>query len=191
MSGLLVERSGGAPTRPYQPPGIWEDFSFNQIRYSQDHGEALYRRSLYTFWRRSIGPPNMFDVSARQVCTVKESRTNTPLHALVMLNDITYVETARVWAQKLLAQNDLGADDRLAVAFRQATARPPRPEELKVLAAAYRRVREEFAKNRSAAEKLLLTGESPRDTRFDAVEHAALTAVLNLMLNLDEVVTKE
>ncbi len=191
MSGLLIERAGGPPTRPYQPPGIWEDFSFNQIRYSQDHGEALYRRSLYTFWRRSIGPPNMFDVSARQVCTVKESRTNTPLHALVMLNDITYVEAARVWAQKLLSQNDLGADDRLALAFRQATARPPRPEELKVLAAAYRRVRDEFAKNRPAAEKLLLTGESPRDPRFDAVEHAALTAVLNMVLNLDEVVTKE
>ncbi|HYT88445.1 MAG TPA: PSD1 and planctomycete cytochrome C domain-containing protein, partial [Gemmataceae bacterium] len=92
LSGLLVERRGGPPVRPYQPPGIWEEMSFGFIKYVQDKGEGLYRRSLYTFWRRSVGPTNLFDTAPRQVCTVRLPRTNTPLHALVLMNDTTYVE---------------------------------------------------------------------------------------------------
>src|SRR6185437_233122 len=93
-SGLLVEQLGGPPVKPYQPPGIWEEATFGQIKYQQDHGEALYRRSLYVFWRRIVGPTLFFDTASRQICTVKESRTNTPLHALTVLNDITYNEAA-------------------------------------------------------------------------------------------------
>src|SRR5207237_1513180 len=139
LSGLLVDKVGGPPVRPYQPPGLWEDFSFNQIKYVQDHGDSLYRRSLYTFWRRSIGPPNMFDTSARQVCTVRQSRTNTPLHALILMNDVTFTEAARVRAERLMKQAGT-PDQRLAIAFRAATSRSPSTVEQKVLMAGYERL---------------------------------------------------
>ena len=100
IGGLLVEKVGGPPVRPYQPPGIWEEMSFGQIRYDQGHGEDLYRRSLYTFWRRTVGPPDLFDTPARQACTVRQVRTNTPLQSLILLNDVVYVEAARALAQR-------------------------------------------------------------------------------------------
>jgi hypothetical protein len=190
MSGLLVEKIGGPPVRPYQPPGLWEDFSFNQIKYLQDKGDKLYRRSLYTFWRRSIGPPNMFDTPNRQVCTVRQARTNTPLHALILMNDVTFVEAARVWAERLMKAEKAPAS-RLALAWRQATARPASPIEQKVLLAGYQRVLKQYQSDKSAAEKLVNTGEWPRDKSLDIAEHAALTAMLNMILNLDEVITKE
>ncbi len=190
LSGLLVEKIGGAPVRPYQPPGLWEDFSFNQIKYVQDKGDKLYRRSLYTFWRRSIGPPNMFDTSSRQVCTVKQSRTNTPLHALILLNDVTFVEASRVWAERLM-KAEKSPGPRLALAWSQATARPPSPTEQKVLLAGYQRVLKQYQSDKAAAEKLVSAGEWPRDKSLDVAEHAALAAMLNMILNLDEVMTKE
>ena len=104
LSGLLVEQVGGPPVKPYQPAGIWEEFSFGQIRYQQDRGPSLYRRSLYTFWRRTVGPTNLFDASMRQVCEVKPTRTNTPLHALVTLNDVTFAEASRVLAWRMAAR---------------------------------------------------------------------------------------
>jgi hypothetical protein len=190
LSGLLVDKVGGPPVRPYQPPGLWEDFSFNQIRYVQEHGESLYRRSLYTFWRRSIGPPNMFDTSARQVCTVRPSRTNTPLHALILLNDVTFVEAARVWAERLMKQPGT-PEERLSRAFRMATARPPSDAELQVLHSGYQRLLREYAADRTAAQKLVSTGEYPRDMSLDVVQYAAYTGMVNTMLNLDEVINKE
>ncbi|MCI0739004.1 MAG: PSD1 and planctomycete cytochrome C domain-containing protein [Gemmataceae bacterium] len=191
LSGLLVDKIGGPPVRPYQPPGLWEDFSFNQIKYTQDKGEKLYRRSLYTFWRRSIAPPNMFDTSARQVCTVRQSRTNTPLHALILLNDVTFVEAARVWAERLMKEGGKTPEQRLHLAFRMATARHPTAVEQNVLMQGFERTLKHFQSDRTAAMKLVQTGESPRDARLDAVEQAAYAAVLNMILNLDEVVTKE
>ena len=190
LSGLLVEKVGGPPVRPYQPPGLWEDFSFNQIKYVQDMGEKLYRRSLYTFWRRSIGPPNMFDTPARQVCTVRPSRTNTPLHALILMNDVTFVEAARVWAERLMKQPG-SPEDRLNLAFRTATARYPSAVEQKVLVDGFRRLRSQYAADQGAAQKLVSTGEFARDKTLDVVEHAALAAMANMILNLDEVITKE
>lgn len=190
LAGLLVEKVGGPPVRPYQPPGLWEDFSFNQIRYTQDKGENLYRRSLYTFWRRSIAPPNLFDTPSRQVCTVRASRTNTPLHALILLNDVTFVEASRVWAEKLMREAK-SPEDRLSLAFRQATSRPARDSELKILLSAYDRTLKKYQTDRPAAEKLVGTGEWPRPKDLDVIEHATLTAVLNVMMNLDEVVTRE
>jgi hypothetical protein len=191
LGGLLVEKVGGPPVRPYQPPGLWEDFSFNQIRYTQDKGESLYRRSLYTFWRRSISPPNMFDTSARQVCTVRQGRTNTPLHALVLLNDVTFVEAARAWGQRLIKDGGKTPDERLSLAFRMATARRPTAAERSVLVQGYRRVLGQFQAERGAALKLVSVGESRRDPHVDVAELAAHTAVLNMILNLDEVLTKE
>jgi hypothetical protein len=190
LGGLLVEKNGGPPVRPYQPPGLWEDFSFNQIKYVQDHGDKLYRRSLYTFWRRSIGPPNMFDTPNRQVCTVRQARTNTPLHALILMNDVTFVEAARVWAERLMKEEKT-PNLRLALAWRQATARAPNPTEQKVLDAGYQRVLKQYQADPKAADKLVTTGEWLRAKGIDIAEHAALTAMLNMILNLDEVMTKE
>jgi hypothetical protein len=190
LSGLLVERRGGPPVRPYQPPGIWEEMSFGFIRYVQDKGEGLYRRSLYTFWRRSVGPTNLFDTAPRQVCTVRLPRTNTPLHALVTMNDTTYVEAARVWAERLLKQGGT-PEERLALAFRAATGRQPSAAERSILARGYQRVLRQYQGDRDAALKLVSTGEFPRDPSLDVVELAAQTAMANMILNLDEVVSKE
>jgi hypothetical protein len=191
LSGLLVDKIGGPPVRPYQPPGLWEDFSFNQIKYVQDKGESLYRRSLYTFWRRSIGPPNMFDTPARQVCTVRQSRTNTPLHALTLMNDTIYVEAARKFAERIMTEGGTTPEQRLAHAFCMATARPPRAEELRVLVAGLERALQEYQGDRESALKLLSVGESKRDERLDVVALAAYTAVAHTIMSLDEVVTRE
>jgi hypothetical protein len=190
LSGLLVEKRGGPPVRPYQPPGIWEEMSFGFIRYVQDKGASLYRRSLYTFWRRSVGPTNLFDTSPRQVCTVRLPRTNTPLHALVLMNDTTYVEAARVWAERLLRQPGTPRE-RLARAFREATGRHATAAEASILQRGFERVLGQYRADRPAALKLLGTGEYPRDPGLDPVEVAAYTGVLNTILNLDEVITKE
>jgi hypothetical protein len=176
--------------KPYQPPGLWEDFSFNQIKYVQDKGDKLYRRSLYTFWRRSIGPPNMFDTPSRQVCTVRQARTNTPLHALILMNDVTFVEASRVWAERLM-NSEKTPEARLALAWRQATARSPSPTVQKVLNAGYRRVLKQYQADPKAADTLVTTGEWPRAKGIDVAEHAALSAMANMILNLDEVITKE
>ncbi len=190
LSGLLAERRSGPPVRPYQPPGIWEEFSFGFIKYVQDRGESLYRRSLYTFWRRSVGPTNLFDTSPRQICTVRLPRTNTPLHALVMMNDTTFVEAARVWAERLMRQAGT-PEGRLAAAFRAATARPPTAEERSILRRGFERVLGQYRADRAAAVRLVSAGEFPRDPALDVTELAAYTAMANLLLNLDEVVCKE
>ncbi|MCC6417899.1 MAG: PSD1 domain-containing protein [Gemmataceae bacterium] len=190
LSGLLAERRGGPPVRPYQPPGIWEEFSFGFIKYVQDRGESLYRRSLYTFWRRSVGPTNLFDTSPRQICTVRLPRTNTPLHALVMMNDTTFVEAARVWAERLMCQAGT-PEGRLAAAFRAATARPPTAAERSILRRGFERVLGQYRADRAAAVRLVSAGEFPRDPALDVTELAAYTAMANLLLTLDEVVCKE
>jgi hypothetical protein len=190
VSGLLVERRGGPSVKPYQPPGIWEEMSFGQVKYQQDHGEALYRRSLYTFWRRTVGPPPLFDTTARQVCTVRPSRTNTPLHALTTLNETTYVEAARVLAERLLKECDT-LDDRITRLFRLTAARAPTDAERQVLLRASERLRRQYADDRAAAEKLTTVGERPRDRKWDVVELAVTTGLASLVLNLDEVLCKE
>ena len=191
VSGLFVEKLGGPPVKVYQPEGVWEDATFGQIRYSQDHGEALYRRSLYVFWRRIVGPTLFFDVASRQNCTVKVGRTNTPLQALVTLNDVTYVEAARALAERMLKHGGATDDDRLAFAFRLCTARPPGPAEKAALATSLTRLRQQFAQEPEAAKKLIATGESKPDAKLDPVELAAHTAVGSLLLNLDETVSNE
>jgi hypothetical protein len=190
ISGLLVEKIGGPAVHPYQPEGVWEAFSLGKIRYTQGHGDELYRRSLYTFWRRPVGPTMFFDVADRQVCTVRQSRTNTPLHALTLLNDTTYVEAARVLAQRLLADPDPSPRRRLRHAFRMATARRPREQELNSLIAALDFLRVEFAADPDAANQLIRTGEAPLPTEIDVAELAAYTGVMNVILNLDEVITR-
>jgi mono/diheme cytochrome c family protein len=191
LSGLLVEKQGGPPVKPYQPPGIWEDATFGQIRYEQGRGESLYRRSLYTFWRRIVGPTTLFDTASRQGCTVRQARTNTPLHALTLLNDTTYVEAARVFAQRVMTTGGTTPEARVGTAFRLATARQPTAGERKVLLQSWRRLRSQYAADPEGARKLLAAGESPRDEKLDAGEHAAYTGLCSLILNLDEVITRE
>jgi hypothetical protein len=190
VAGLLVERVGGPPVYPYQPGGVWEEMTLGKISYKQDHGPALYRRSVYTFWRRSVGPTTLFDTPARQVCSVRPSRTNTPLHALTLLNDPTFVEAARVLAAHAMQFTD-SPPERLRWAFRRATARYPTEDELAALLEVLGVVREQYAADPAAAKELIAVGESPRDGSLDPIELAAYTGAMNVILNLDEVVTRE
>jgi len=191
IGGLLVERPGGPPVRPYQPAGVWEEATFGQIRYEQDRGEALWRRSLYTFWRRIVGPTNLFDTANRQACTVRQARTNTPLQALTLLNDVTYVEAARAFGQRVLREAPPTDEARLDHAFRLALARAPRAAERQVLGGALRRLLAQYRAEPAAAARLLAVGESPRDEKLAPAEHAAWTGVCTLILNLDETLSRE
>ncbi len=195
VGGLLVDKSGepgGRPVNGYQPPGVWEEATFGGKRYTQDKGEALYRRSLYTFWRRIVGPTMFFDTAPRSVCTVKAIRTNSPLHALTTFNDTTYVEAARAMAQRVLTDNHAAGDGaRIDFAYRLALSRSSSTEEKQVLLAALERLRKQFAGDRDAAMKLVKVGESPRDEKLDAVEHAAWASLCLAICNLDESLTKE
>ncbi|MBY0232627.1 MAG: PSD1 and planctomycete cytochrome C domain-containing protein [Gemmataceae bacterium] len=187
-AGLLVDRGGGPSVKPYQPAGIWEEFSFGFIKYVQDHGEALYRRSLYTFWRRTVGPTSFFDTAARQVCEVKPVRTNTPIHALVTLNDVAYAEAYRVMASRVLRE---GGEDKLGWLFKLATARTPTARERAVLSRAMERLRAQYKADPASAKEVLKAGEWPVDEKADAAELAAWAGVCSLVMNLDEAITRE
>jgi len=184
LSGLLVEKRGGPAVMPYQPPGIWEEMSFGKNRYFQGTGEDLYRRSLYTFWRRSVAPASFFDVPARQSCAVKPQRTSTPLHALTTLNDVTYVEAARVWAEKLGSLSD--DDTRLERAFRNATGRHLDAPGMTTLKQTLAKAHAHYQAHPKDAEQLIATGESKRLSKLTPTEHAAWTTVCLMILNLDE-----
>jgi hypothetical protein len=192
VSGLLVERQGGPSVRPYQPAGLWKDLTGTED-YVQDHGPSLYRRSLYTFWKRTVAPPMMmtFDASGREVCVVRETRTNTPLQALNLLNDVTFVEAARVLAQRVLEEGPASDNERVTRLFRRLTARAPKAAELHVLADGLARYREDFRRDPAAARKLLRIGEYPAAAQLDQTELAAYATLASLVLNLDEVVTRE
>ena len=191
LAGLLVERTGGPSVKPYQPAGLWNELA--DADYVQDHGPSLYRRSLYTFWKRTVPPPAMvaFDAPARETCIVRESRTNTPLQALDVLNDVTFVEAARGFAERVMNGPGQSPPERLAAAFFQATARRPRPDELAILVDGFRDQLARFSHDRKGALALISQGESSRDPRLDPVELAAYTVMTQLILNLDETLTKE
>lgn len=190
VSGLLVRRIGGRPVKPYQPEGVWLDMTLGKIKYQQDHGDDLYRRSVYVFWRRSVGPTMLFDTSARQVCKVRPGLTNTPLHALTLMNETTYVESARVLGERMMTAGNT-PKERLAFGFRAATSRLPTDGEQQSLTRLFQKVLADFKAHPDAVSELLSVGESQRDSSLDATEHAAYTAVANVILNLDEVMVKE
>jgi len=189
--GLLVEKVGGPPVKGYQPAGVWEDATFGQIRYQQDHGDALYRRSLYLFWRRIVGPTVLFDVATRQNCTVKVALTNTPMHALITLNDVTYTEAARSLATRMLQKGGATDVKRLGYGFRLCTARLPDEAEAGILKHALDELRKQYSADPAAAKKLIAVGESKPPAELDSTELAAHTALASLLLNLDETLTKE
>jgi hypothetical protein len=190
-SGLLVEKVGGPSVKPYQPASLWKELA--DAVYQPDKGENLYRRSLYTFWKRTVAPPDMiaFDAAGRETCIVRQTRTNTPLQALTLMNDVTYVEASRVLAERVLRDGGATDEQRLTLMFRLLAARPPRPLELKILRTDLDQQRARFQKDRQEALRLIAVGEAKRDEKLDPAELAAYTAVANLVLNLDEAITKE
>ncbi|MEO8427903.1 MAG: DUF1553 domain-containing protein [Verrucomicrobiota bacterium] len=190
VSGLLVEKVGGPSVMPYQPPGLWKELSGTD--YVQDHGEKLWRRSLYTFWKRTSAPPTMmtFDAAGRESCNVRQTRTSTPLQALALMNEVTFVEAARVLAQRIMTSGSHTPEERISFAFRLATARAPKPGELSVLLASWSEYRSRYQSDSSSAAKLVSAGEAPRNEHLAVAELAAYTAVANLILNLDETITR-
>ncbi|MBL8235171.1 MAG: DUF1553 domain-containing protein, partial [Bryobacterales bacterium] len=194
VSGLLVEKLGGPSVKPYQPDGLYKDMAFSGLTgYEHDKGDGLWRRSLYTFWKRTVLSPTMqvFDASAREFCTVRDTRTNTPLQSLNLMNDVTYLEAARLLAERMLKEGGTKPDERLAWAFRLLTARTPRAEEVQVLFRNLTKQQSYFAQHPAEATKLLAVGDKRNDAQLSAPELAAYASTASLLLNLDEAITKQ
>lgn len=195
-SGLLIEKIGGKSVKIYQPDGVWEAVAFqgsNTSIYKQDQGENLYRRSMYTFWKRTSPPPSMttFDAPSRENCTVRRPRTNTPLQALALMNDKQYVEASRALAQRLMLEGGTTPEERLTYAFRITTSRRPTADELSVLVPLYQAQLAAYQADKDGANKLVSYGDSKRNETLEVSELAAWTMMANLVMNLDEAVTKE
>ncbi len=186
-SGLLVTNIGGPSVKVYQPEGLWEQ-SGTGAKYTQDHGDKLYRRSLYTFWKRTSPPPSMltFDAGTREVCTAKRETTATPLQALVLLNDLQFIEAARVLGEKLLKQFPDDVNARAQLAFKRLIGRAPDATEIKILGEAFAEQKNLFAKDQAGAKKLLATGESKWDATLPAADFAATTLMVSAIMNFDE-----
>ncbi len=191
VSGLLVEEQGGPSVFPYQPAGLWEEAS--NAKYQVGKGADLYRRSLYTYWKRTLAPPSMavLDTGDREYCTVKPKRTNTPLQALTLMNETTFVEAARQLGQHMLVAGGDGDSARITFAFRTVATRGPNPMELVLLTTALNDFRREFEADPDAAMAIQKVGGLSANRELPAVELAAATALANLLLNLDEVTTRE
>ena len=194
VSGLLVEKLGGPPVKPYQPPGVWEAVSMpesNTKQYQADKGENLYRRSMYSFWKRFAPPPSLetFDAQAREVVCTRRARTNTPLQALVTMNDPQFVEAARKLAERAIKS---GSDDAARIDFmaRATISRALSSTETPAFTKSLGTFREHFNTQAADVTALLTTGESPADASLNAAEIAAWTMVANQFLNLDEYVNK-
>ena len=190
-SGLLNPILGGPSVKPYQPAGLWEQSGTGKT-YTQDHGDKLYRRSLYTFWRRTAPPPSMltFDATTREVCTAKRETTGTPLQALVLMNDPQFLEAARVLGEKLLKESPGDLNARIRVAFRSLTGRSPDEKEIAVLRQLFHEQKTFYAKESDAAEKLLAAGESKWDKTLPKADFAATTMLVSAIMNFDEFVTE-
>ncbi|HEV2392961.1 MAG TPA: DUF1553 domain-containing protein [Verrucomicrobiae bacterium] len=191
VSGLLSKRIGGPSARPYQPAGLWEQAGTGK-HYVQDTGEGLYRRSMYTFWKRTAPPPSMliFDAPTREVCTARRETTTTPLQALVLLDDTQFVEAARVWAERLVRHCGPDIDSCITRAFRLATGCAPLPRESAILKRLYREQLELFTADPQAAKQYLKIGERPVDAALPPLQLAATAVLANSLMNLDEFVTE-
>jgi len=189
-SGLLVEDVGGPSVKPYMPPQIWQ--SISNAAYKQDQGAKIYRRSMYTYWRRTVPPPTMmaFNAASRETCIVRNDQTNTPLQALTMMNNITFVETARLLAQRELAIKPVTAATRVISGFQRITSRKPTDSEFTVLMNDYDAYIADFKADPDSAKKLLSIGASPYNQDYNISELAALTLIMNTILNLDEAITQ-
>jgi hypothetical protein len=195
VSGALNEQVGGPPVKPYQPVGIWNAVAYsgsNTRYYTEDTGAALYRRSLYTFWKRTAPPPNMttFDAPSRETCSVRRDRTNTPLQALILMNDPQFVEAARLLAQRALAAPDLSIDGQISAMYRYAFGTAAPELHRKILAESYRRFEMEFRNNPTEAAKLVEVGATPSLDQEDVPGYASLTMVASQIMNLDSFINK-
>jgi hypothetical protein len=186
-----VAKVGGPSVKPYQPEGIWEEKS-SGWKYELDKGEGLYRRSLYTYWKRTVPHPAMitFDAAERNNCTARRQTTSTPLQALVLLNDPQFVEAARKIGERAIREGGPGLEERVAYAFQLLTGRRPTAREARVLERLYREQFEDFRTNGKRSEELSHVGASAADAALDKAELAASTALANALLNFDEVVMK-
>jgi hypothetical protein len=191
-SGLLDEEMGGPPVSPYLPGDLWRESNDMSPAYQQSVGTALYRRSLYTVWKRTAPMPDMteFDAPSREVCVVKRSATSTPQQAFVLLNDTQFVEAARVLAEKAMQQAGAATPDQIRFAFWRLTARPPEPEEMKLLGELWDEQREIFTKEPERARQLISVGSRARDPKLAPADLAAMTVVAQAILNLDATVWK-
>jgi len=193
IAGILTEKIGGPSVMPYQPEGLWSEV-VGSATYEQDHGPNLYRRSLYTFWKRTIPPPTManFDASTRESHVVRPALTNTPLQALDLMNNVTYLEAARVLAQRMMRQGGAAPRDRIAYGYKLATVRSPLPQESTVLVKALQAAQAKFKSSPENARKFVAsTGEWPLDKTLDVSDLAAYTHVASLILNLNRTVMKD
>ncbi|MBC8357111.1 MAG: DUF1553 domain-containing protein [Planctomycetes bacterium] len=195
VSGLLVPKTGGPSVKPYQPPGIWYAVGYtdsNTAKFTRDNGDALYRRSMYTFWKRTAPPPTMstLDAPSRENCTVRRSRTNTPLAALALMNDEQFVEASRAFAQRAMTEGGKTDQERASYTFRLALTRSPTEAELAVLLDVYRANLAKYQADKEAATKLISVGDSKPIENLDPSQLAAWTMIGNLILNLDETMTK-
>ena len=191
ISGLLNADRGGAPVFPYQPEGIWAEATFGKKKYTQGSGDDLHRRSIYTFWRRIVGPSEFFDAAKRQVCDVKPQRTNTPMHALNILNNVTYVESARALAEKILQGDEKDNEARIIQAAKLVLSREPSDKEMVILRRSLQRGLDHFKKDEEAAKQFLSHGASVRNEKIPVGEHAAWATLCLNLLNLDETLNKE
>ncbi|MEZ0266842.1 MAG: DUF1553 domain-containing protein, partial [Phycisphaerae bacterium] len=194
VAGTLVEKLGGPSVRPYQPDGVWDEINVygNLRNYKHDKDENLYRRSMYTIWKRTAAPPAMttFDMPNREVCQVKRSRTNTPLQALALMNDVTYLEAARVLGEKGISSAKTPAE-RVEWMFKRSTGRAPTERESAVLVAGLESRLAKYKADIESAKKLIAQGESKPDPKIDPAELAAYATTASVIMNLDEVVTRE
>jgi len=195
VSGLLSDQVGGPPVFPYQPDGVWSEATFGTKTYQPDQGSGLHRRSLYTFWRRIVGPTLFFDAGKRQVCEVKQLRTNTPLHALTTLNDITYVEAARMLAAEVIAsypeRSPKTLELRLEAVYLRLLGRTPVEDELSIWQRSLEKAEAHFLETPEAAQAFLEVGGAKRKQAVEPAELAAWGAVVLKMMNLDEFLTRE
>jgi hypothetical protein len=192
VSGLLAQEIGGPSVKPYQPAGFWAMLNFPKREWQNDKGESLYRRSLYTYWCRTFPHPSLvaFDAPSREECTVERPRSNTPLQALVLLNDPIYVEAARAFAERIVRDASGSVDERIQFAYRQILNRKARPEEVKLLASIHDKHLQEFRTEKQAPDLLLQVGDHPAPREMDAAELAAWTSVARVILNLHENITR-
>jgi hypothetical protein len=191
-SGLLDTKTGGPPVSPYQPGDLWRESNTMSPAYHQSVGEDLYRRSLYSVWKRTAPLPNMlaFDAVSREVCVARRSRTSTPLQALVLLNDPQFVEAARLIGERTLKEGGATTSDRARFAFRLLASREPQPQELELLTRFYEGQRALFTKDPAQGAKLLKVGERKPDPTIAPGELAAATVLAQAILNLDATIWK-
>ncbi|MGV3661227.1 MAG: PSD1 and planctomycete cytochrome C domain-containing protein [Prosthecobacter sp.] len=195
LSGLLVPKVGGDSVRPYMPEGVWDETSkYGNLRgYKNDTGDGLYRRTMYTIWKRTAAPPTMllFDSPSRELCTVKRSRTNTPLQALALLNEVTFVEAARALAQRIIKEGGATPEARVQYAYRLVTSRQADAETQRILLAGLNQRLAQYKQDTEAATKLITTGASKADASLNPSELAAYTMTASILLNLDRTITRD